>query len=141
MSTALNQTEQKNLELYIEAYEAIVDPTITNYNIARGQWQTPFSIRNLSGRRANIWIYDGDGPYELLFKLRDPRGTESNQTVSGDLEWLGYPLVEQGKYDFLFLVPDSAYQYTNTIGIRADCRLRIRRGEYECVTPAQFEIT
>ncbi len=134
-----NRTE--NLELYIEAYEAIVDPNITNYNIARGQWQNPFSIRNLSGRTANLWIYDGDGPYELLFKLKDPRGTESNQTVSGDLEWQGYPLAEQGKYDFLFLVPDSAYQYTNTIGIRADCRLRIRRGEYECVTPAQFEIT
>ncbi len=129
------------LELYVEAYEAIVDPIITNYNIARGQWQVPFSIKNRTGRTANIWIYDGDGPYELLFKLKNPRGEETDQAVSGDLEWLGYPLPDQGDYDFQFLVPDSAYQYTNTIGLRADCRLRILKEGYECVTPAVFEIT
>ena len=133
------------VELYLEPYQMIVDPNIMNYNIARGQWQTPFSVRNKTGRLANFWIYDGDGPYELLFKLRSPRGEERDQAVSGDLQWQGYPLEEQGRYDFSFLVPDSAYQYTNTIGIRADCRLRILRGEYggeyECVTPAIFEVT
>ncbi len=128
------------LQIFIEPYQPIVDPRITNYNIARGQWQHPFSINNNTGRIAKVSIYDGDGPFELLFNLRDPSGGESEQPVSGDLQWLEYDLTQQGKYDFTFMVPTTAYQYTNTIGLRADCRLRLENSTFACVTPPRFQI-
>ncbi|MEZ4605648.1 MAG: hypothetical protein R2865_02270 [Deinococcales bacterium] len=132
-------TPSSALSLYVEAFEAIVDPNLTNYNIKRGDWQLPFSIHNSSGLRATIGIYDGDGDYELKFRLGDPSGQIIDQSVSGDLRWQDYYL-ENGRYDFYFVVPDSAYQYTNTIGLRADCRLRVDGDSYTCVTPPYIEI-
>jgi len=58
------------VQLYVEAFEPIVDPNLTNYNIARGDWQVPFSINNTTGQTAYIGIYDGDGPNEMsLFQV------------------------------------------------------------------------
>ncbi len=128
------------LQIFIEPYQPIVNPRITNYNIARGEWQHPFSINNNTGRVATVSIYDGDGPSELLFRLRDPSGAESEQSVSDDLQWLEYNLTQQGRYDFTFMVPTTAYQYTNTIGLRADCRLRLENNTFACVTPPSFQI-
>ncbi len=128
------------LQIFIEPYQAVVNPIVTNYNIARGEWQNPFNIHNNTGRIANIGIYDGDGPFELLFRLRDPSGGESEQPVSGDLQWLEYNLDQQGIYNFAFMVPSTAYQYTNTIALRADCRLRLENNTLTCVTPPRFQI-
>ncbi len=128
------------LQIFIEPYQPVVNPMATNYNIARGEWQNPFNVHNNTGRIANIGIYDGDGPSELLFRLRSPNGEESEQPVSGDLQWSEYNLDEQGIYNFTFMVPSTAYQYTNTIALRADCRLRLENNTFACVTPPRFQI-
>ena len=128
------------VQLYVEAFEPIVDPNLTNYNIARGDWQVPFSINNTTGQTAYIGIYDGDGPNELQFRLTDPFGIDTDEPVSGDLHWLDYTL-GQGNWGFAFRVPDSAYQYTNTIGLRSSCRMRVDGTNFTCVAGANFEVT
>jgi uncharacterized repeat protein (TIGR01451 family) len=135
-------------QLYVEPNQLLVDPqatgTITgmNYTIPRGDWTTPFSITVPENPNPVVAsIYDGDGAAELLFRLTSPDGATQDMPVSGDKTWLEYSLDQIGDYDFAFRVPESAGQYSNTIGLRVDKRLRIEGTQLRVVRPAIFTLT
>lgn len=72
---------------------------------------------------ATFELYDGDGPSELGGRLTTPSGP-IEIPISGDLEWSTIRLGQPGTYTFSFYQPEGAYQHSNTIGIRANARLR-----------------
>ena len=72
---------------------------------------------------ATFELYDGDGRSELRGRLDTPSGP-LEIPISGDLEWSTIRLGQPGTYTFSFYQPEGAYQHSNTIGIRANARLR-----------------
>lgn len=72
---------------------------------------------------ATFELYDGDGEAELRGRLTGPSGPIAIP-VSGDLEWSTIRLGRPGTYTFSFYQSEGAYQYSNTIGIRTDARLK-----------------
>ncbi len=137
---SIGANPQRAISLFIEPYQAVVNPAHSNYNVKRGDWQTPFRMTNNTGEAMRIGIFDGDGSFELDFRLGKPDGNWENQPVSGDLQWMDYSLAQQGNYEFNFKVPEGAYQYTNTIAMRSDCRLQVEANSFSCVRPAAFSI-
>ena len=137
---SIGANPQRAISLFIEPYQAVVNPSHTNYNVHRGDWQVPFRMRNNTGEPMRIGIFDGDGSFELDFRLGKPDGSWETQPVSGDLQWMDYSLAQQGNYEFNFKVPEGAYQYTNTIAMRSDCRLQVEANSFSCVRPAAFSI-
>ena len=137
------------VKLFIEPNTLLVDPgtaagdgSSVNYTIPRGNFTTPFSVNiPAGGEPLTLGIYDGDGPGELMFRLLSPDGTEQELPVSGDLQWRDYTLGTAGTYDFRFRMPDAAYQYSNTIGVRADKRLRIDGDTLVVVRPASYALS
>lgn len=69
-------------------------------------------------------IYDGDGRSELRGSLNTPGGP-LELPISGDLEWAMVRIGQPGTHTFSFYQPEGAYQYSNTIGIRANTRLLV----------------
>lgn len=137
---SIGANPQRAISLFIEPYQAVVNPSHSNYNVHRGDWQVPFRMRNTTGEAMRIGIFDGDGSFELDFRLGKPDGSWEAQPVSGDLQWMDYSLAQQGNYEFNFKVPEGAYQYTNTIAMRSDCRLQVEANSFSCVRPAAFSI-
>ncbi len=147
-----NSSQPDALALYIEPDQLLIDPqrgapadgegTGANYTISRGDWQEAFALEVPDfPRPVTVGLYDGDGPGELRFRLRNPEGSEQELPVSGDLEWRNYTLSETGRYGFSFRIPDAAYQYSNTVGVRVDQRLRVERDALRVVAPAAFALT
>ncbi len=63
-------------------------------------------------------LYDGDGPEELEAKVIMPNGQERMLEVSGKLEWVTWEFSEPGRYQIMFRIPETAYQYSNTVALR-----------------------
>ena len=145
----LDSSQPDALTLYIEPDQLLVDPqnsvsesTGVNYTVSRGDWQQAFALEVPDfPRPVTVGIYDGDGSGELQFRLQNPDATRQELGVSGDLEWRDYTLNEVGRYGFDFRIPNSAYQYSNTVGVRVDQRLRVDADALRVVAPATFTLT
>ena len=107
------------------------------YNVERGPYQETFFLEVPDGEApVTVEMYDGDGAAELEARVRQPDGTYRLLAVSDDKSWQGVTLTEPGLYGFEFFVPENAYQYTNTVGVRVDKRLLVGRQRAARLQPA-----
>ncbi len=133
------------VRVFIEPSTLILNPqgdSAFNYTIMRGDWRTPFAITVPEDPNpVTVSIYDGDGAEELMLRLGSPDGSAQELPVSGDRQWRDYVLNQVGQYNFSFRVPDAAYQYSNTIGVKVDQRLQLEGNALRVVRPAIFSLT
>jgi len=93
--------------------------TMQTYNVHGSEWQYPFSVEKRGWTAPiTVGIYDGDGPEELLVRVREPDGNVKQLPTPGNGEWVRYRVDEEGKYSFGFSQPKTARQYTNTVGFK-----------------------
>ena len=113
------------------------------YNVTRGSFTKAFTVEVPADEvPVMLELYDGDGPQELSARVLEPDGDYRRILVSEDKAWRGFELDKPGQYVFEFLVPDTAYQFTNTIGMRTDKRLRVEGDVFVAISPKpRFELT
>jgi len=101
-----------------KAHLQIAPDSLQTYNVVRDGWQTPFTL-NVSefSKDLKVGIYDGDGPRELKIKATTPQG-ELYPEVPGNRAWSYIPTERPGRYAFSFRIPETATQYTNTVGFQ-----------------------
>jgi len=91
--------------------------SMQTYNVHGPKWVYPFAL-NKRGWTAPlvVGIYDGDGPRELEVRARRPGGVEEDLPSPPNGGWVRYPVEKEGVYRFGFRQPETAKQYTNTVG-------------------------
>ena len=93
--------------------------SMQTYNVHGKDWQYPFTVEKRSWTAPIVvGIYDGDGPEELLISVKKPDGESERIPTPGNREWVRYQIRQAGEYQFGFSQPDTAYQFTNTVGFK-----------------------
>jgi len=93
--------------------------SMQTYNVHGHDWQDPFTVNVPDyGAPLEVGIYDGDGPEELQVRHTFPNGVIESIPTPGNREWVYVTLKEVGEHKFGFRRPKSAYQLTNTVGIK-----------------------
>jgi len=93
--------------------------SMQTYNVHGPDWQYPFAITKRDWTAPiRVGIYDGDGPNELLIHVLEPGGVRRNLPAPGNRQWTQYQVSHVGEYKFGFKQPETAKQYTNTVGFK-----------------------
>jgi len=93
--------------------------SMQTYNVHGSEWQYPFQVEKRSwSAPITVGIYDGDGPEELLVQVKRPDGKDEQLPTPGNREWVRYQIKQAGDYKFGFKQPETATQFTNTVGFK-----------------------
>ncbi len=93
--------------------------SMQTYNVHGANWQQPFQVRKRDWSAPfAVGVYDGDGPEELEMRAVYPGGERRTLPAPGNREWTKLAIEREGTYGFEFRQPDTARQYTNTVGFQ-----------------------
>jgi len=119
--------------------------SMQTYNVHGSKWAYPFSVTKRDwSAPITVGIYDGDGPQELLVRVIEPDGTARSLPASGNQEWVRYRVEKAGTYSFGFRQPESAKQYTNTVGFKVfldDVKVRVVDEQGREVPGAEYQVS
>ncbi len=100
----------------LNTISAAVEADRLNVNVHAKDWVPALNVASIGGKVA-LQMYDGDGPGELEAELRDAAGHVFPLKVSADLSFTPLTLpTEAGNYTLYLRQPESARQYSNTVG-------------------------
>jgi len=93
--------------------------SMQTYNVRGTSWQRPFRMGKRSWSAPfTVGVYDGDGPDELELRVVYPGGDRRVLPAPGDRRWTRLLIEQEGAYGFEFRQPETARQYTNTVGFK-----------------------
>ncbi len=122
------------VEVLVDPHLQVLDirPNTVNVNVRGPSWMDAFRLRvDQTLTPLLVGFYDEDGPRELEARVRLPDGRTERREVSGPLAWVYYQVQSPGTYVFGYRQPETAAQYSNTVGIRVEACLKLERSTSE----------